>query len=221
MDIDAEGMAIPIKASDHLSGHVTFKVLGVVNTYWDEWTRRHPTWFRHTRYSSNSVPLMAHVSSIVVKGLEIKAYSDNGGIEADEGGDLVYLSDTNESFFNRKEVEFKLNSALTAAETSDLGVMNTVNISTPQIAGVGALSIYDRAKGISAKPEKLYVDSYYNEMHVPRVQMQQTVSDIPTVVSRFFHYVHPAIGKSFYVLGISRNLQQGAAVMTLREIGND
>lgn len=221
MDIDAEGMAIPIKASDHLSGHVTFKVLGVVNTYWDEWTRRHPTWFRHTRYSSNSVPLMAHVSSIVVKGLEIKAYSDNGGIEAEEDSDLVYLSDTNESFFNRKEVEFKLNSALTAAETSDLGVMNTVNISTPQIAGVGALSIYDRVKGIAAKPEKLYVDSYYNEMHTPRVLMQQAVSDIPTVVSRFFHYTHPAIGKSFYVLGISRNLQQGAAVMTLREIGND
>ena len=223
MDIDAEGMAIPIRKSDHVSGQVSFKILGVVNTYWDEWTRRHPTWFRHTRYSSNSVPLMAHVSNIVVKGLEIKAYSDNGGIEVDSDNDIVYLSDTNEDFFNRKEIDFKLTSALTSTEASDLGITNTVNMSTPQnnVSGDGVLTIYDAKQQVEAKPEKLYVDSYYKEMHRPRVMMQQTVTDRTNVAQRFYHYTHPAMNKAFYVLGISRNLMSGSAVLTLREIGND
>lgn len=223
MDVDAEGMAIPITRDDHVSGAVTFKVLGVVNTYWDEWTRRHPTWFRHTSYSANSVPLMAHVSNVVVKGLEIKAYSDNGGLEVEGSNDLVYLSDTNEDFFNRKEIDFKLTSALTASEASDLGVTNTVNQSTPQnvATGNGVLTIYDRVRGEEAKPEKLYVDSYYKEMHRPRVMMQQTVTDLETTTQRFYHYTHPAMDKVFYVIGISRNLMFGSATLTLREIGND
>lgn len=224
MDIDAEGMAIPIRKSDKVSGQVTFKVLGVVNTDWSEWTRRHSTWFRHSSFSENSVPLMAHVSNVVVKDLEIKAYSDNGGLEVEGDNDLVYLSDTNESFFNRKDIDFKLTSALTSAEASELGVTNTINMSTPQNeeSGDGVLSIFDWNQLETGKPEKLYVDSYYREMHRPRVMMQQTITDRTNTVRRFFHYTHPAmVGKSFYVLGISRNLQSGAATLTLREIGND
>lgn len=223
MDLDAEGMAIPITKDDHVSGPVTFKILGAVNTYWDEWTRRHSTWFRHSSYSANSVPLLAHISNIVVKDLNIKAYSDNGGLEVEEDNDLVYLSDTNEEFFNRKEIDFKLTSALTATEASELGVTNTVNMSTPQsaLSGSGVLSIYDRVQHVTAKPEKLYVDSYYKEMHRPRVTMQQSVTDDAATVNRFYHYTHPAMSKAFYVLGVSRDLKMGVAILTLREIGND
>ena len=220
LGIDAEGMAIPIRKSDKVSGQVTFKILGPVNTYWDEWTRQHPTWFRHTSYSVNSIPMLAHISNIVVKGLEIKAHSDNGMIDNAEDNDLVYLSDTDERFYNKKEIDFKITSALTAAECASLGVTNTINMSTPQetLNGEGVVTIYDANSLAIAKPEKFYVDSYYQEYHRPRLQMEQTISDIGAV-SLFKHYTHPALGKSFFVLGITRNIKEGSATLTLRELG--
>ena len=47
--IDAEGIAIPIKKADKVSGRVKFMILGPVNALWDVVTRRHKTWFRHTK----------------------------------------------------------------------------------------------------------------------------------------------------------------------------
>ena len=220
MGIDAEGMAIPITQGDKLSGQVTFKILGPVNAYWSEWTRRHSTWFRPASYNNNMRPLLAHTSNIVVKGLEIKAYSDNGGIDNEEAGDLVYLSDTNERFYNKKEIDFKITSALTAAEASALGVNITLNANTPQnvSSGDGITTIYDYGTLALSKPERLYVDSYYQECHAPRLLLEQTLSDTDGVVSMFNHYTHPALGKSFFVLGVTRNLMEGAATLTLREM---
>ena len=165
-------------------------------------------------------PLLAHTSNIVVKGLEIKAYSDNGGIDNEEAGDLVYLSDTNERFYNKKEIDFKITSALTAAEASSLGVNITLNANTPQnvSSGDGITTIYDYGTLALSKPERLYVDSYYQECHAPRLLLEQTLSDADGVVSMFNHYTHPALGKSFFVLGVTRNLMEGAATLTLREM---
>ena len=224
MGIDAEGIAIPITKADKVSGQVSFKVLGPVNTYWDEWTRRHPTWFRHTSYSANSVPLLAHTSNIVVKGLEIKVHSDNGGKESAGDSDLVYLSDTNERFYNKKEIDFKIVSALTAIEAAEMGVTVSVNTNTPENTetGDGVTTIWDANALNTAKPEEQYVDSYYRESHVPMLLMEQTLTDINGgVVSMFNHYTHPALDKSFYVLGVTRDLKAGSARMKLREIGNE
>ena len=210
--------------NDKVSGAVSFKVLGPVNVYWDEWTRRHPTWFRHTSYSANSVPLLAHTSNIIVKGLEIKVYSDNGGLESAGDSDLVYLSDTNERFYNKKEIDFKIVSTLTAIEANEMGVTVSVNMNTPENAdtGDGVTTIWDANALNSAKPEELYVDSYYRESHEPRLLMEQTVTDAAGgVVSMFNHYTHPALGKTFYVLGVTRDLKDGSARLKLRELGND
>lgn len=50
MNVDAEGIAIPIKMNDKLRGSVDFQILGPVNTTWNDITRRHPTWFRSTKW---------------------------------------------------------------------------------------------------------------------------------------------------------------------------
>ncbi len=85
--------------------------------------------------------------------------------------------------------------------------------------GEGLLSIYDYASGETAKPEQLYVDSYYKEWHAPRVQMTQKLTDEDGgIVSLFAHYRHPMMGKTFFVQGISRNMEEGYAEMTLKEI---
>lgn len=223
MGIDAEGIAIPITKGDKISGQVRFMILGPVNATWDVITRRHPTFFRHTKWSSSSVPLLAHVSSILIKSFEVKVYSDNGLISnGNDHNDIIYMSDTKETFVNKKDdLEFKINSALTATECAKLGVSNTVKLSTPLniSTGDGVLEVYDRNGNVKAKPEQIYVDSYYTEYHKPRIVMEQKLRDIDNVVSLFNHYRHEALGKEFFVQGIGRNLIEGRADLTLKEIG--
>lgn len=223
MGIDAEGIAIPITKGDKISGQVRFMILGPVNATWDVITRRHPTFFRHTKWSSSSVPLLAHVSSILIKSFEVKVYSDNGLISnGNDDNDIIYMSDTKETFVNKKDdLEFKINSALTATECAQLGVSNTVKLSTPLniSTGDGVLEVYDRNGNVKAKPEQIYVDSYYTEYHKPRIVMEQKLRDIDNVVSLFNHYRHETLGKEFFVQGIGRNLIEGRADLTLKEIG--
>lgn len=223
MGIEAEGIAIPITKGDKISGQVRFMILGPVNATWDVITRRHPTFFRHTKWSSSSVPLLAHVSSILIKSFEVKVYSDNGLISnGNDDNDIIYMSDTKETFLNKKDdLEFKINSALTATECAQLGVSNTVKLSTPLniSTGDGVLEVYDRNGNVKAKPEQIYVDSYYTEYHKPRIVMEQKLRDIDNVVSLFNHYRHEALGKEFFVQGIGRNLIEGRADLTLKEIG--
>lgn len=223
MGIDAEGIAIPIIKGDKISGQVRFMILGPVNVTWDVITRRHPTFFRHTKWSSSSVPLLAHVSSILIKSFEVKVYSDNGLISnGNDDNDIIYMSDTKETFVNKKDdLEFKINSALTATECAQLGVSNTVKLSTPLniSTGDGVLEVYDRNGNVKAKPEQIYVDSYYTEYHKPRIVMEQKLRDIDNVVSLFNHYRHEALNKEFFVQGIGRNLIEGRADLTLKEIG--
>lgn len=223
MGIDAEGIAIPITKGDKISGQVRFMILGPVNATWDVITRRHPTFFRHTKWSSSSVPLLAHVSSILIKSFEVKVYSDNGLISnGNDDNDIIYMSDTKEAFVNKKDdLEFKINSALTAAECAQLGVSNTVKLSTPLniSTGDGVLEVYDRNGNVKAKPEQIYVDNYYTEYHKPRIVMEQKLREIDNVVSLFNHYRHEALDKEFFVQGIGRNLIEGRADLTLKEIG--
>lgn len=222
LGIDAEGIAIPIRKSDKVNGQVKFMILGPVNTVWDEITRRHPTFFRHTKWCSKSIPLLAHVSNIMVKQFEVKVYSDNGLINNAGDNDIIYMSDTREVFKNPKDdLEFKINSALTAAECQALGVTNTVNLSTPINAATGdaVVSIYDYTRGEQAKPEQLYVDSYYTEYYRPRILMEQKLIEDNGIIGLFNHYTHPALNKAFFVQGISRNLIEGRADLTIKEIG--
>lgn len=225
LGIDAEGIAIPIRKSDRVSGRVRFLILGPVNTLWDEVTRRHRTWFRHTKWSSTAVPLLAHVSSILVERFEMKIHSDNGLVNNTGDNDLIYMSDTRESFVHVKDdLEMKINSALTAAECQALGVTAGVTMSTPvnTLTGEALLTIHDHTRRETAKPEQLYVDSYYREWHAPRVLMTQKLADTDGgIVSLFAHYRHPAMGKTFFVQSVSRNLEEGYAEMTLKEIEHD
>lgn len=222
LGIDAEGIAIPIKRKDKVNGAVKFIILGPVNSTWDVITRRHPTFFRHTKWGSSTIPLLAHVSSILLESFEVKVYSDNGLVNNTGDNDIVYISDTHESFVNKKDdIEFKISSALTSAESRELGVTDSVKMSTPvnTVTNEGVLTIYDYTRQTTAKAEQLYVDSYYNEYHAPRIQMKQNLVDKDGgIVSLFAHYRHPYMGKTFFVQGIGRNLEEGYAEMTLKEI---
>lgn len=220
--ITAEGTAIPIRMSDHISGSVQFKILGPVNAEWNEVTRRHPSFWRHTKWSQDSHLLLQEINSIMLKEFKIEVVSDNGKIGAvSDEKDIVYKSDTGESFVNRKDdLEFRITTALTSKECKALGVNNAVKLSSPQNeATKNALTfIYDRNQNLADKPEKLYVDAYWQEWHEPRVVMTQNVIEPKKGLSFASIFSVPVIGKRFYVQGIDRNLTEGTAVVTMREL---
>lgn len=219
--VDAEGIAIPIRMSDKVSGKVQFMILGPVNVTWGDVTRRHPSFWRHTKWGENQISLMAHVSSVMLNSFEIKVYSDNGLVSAAANKDLIYMSDTREKYVNVKDdIEFKISSDLTLSECKAYGVNAGVKLSTPLniISGIGVLNIYDTNKGVQVKAEQNYVDSYYTEYSTPHIILTQTLQDMNNNVSIFDHYTHPALGKTFFVQGISRNLMEGSAELVLKEI---
>lgn len=222
LGLDAEGTAIPIRKSDKVSGQVKFMILGPVNATWDVITRRHPTFFRHTKWGNNAIPLLPHISSIFVESFEVKVYSDNGLVNNTGDNDIVYMSDTKEQFVNKKDdIEFRISSALTSEESRAIGVTDCVKMSTPLNISTseGVLSLYDHIRKETGKPEQFYVDSYYKEYHEPRIQMVQKLVDTEGgIVDMFTHYRHPALSRTFFVQGISRNLESGEAEMTLKEI---
>lgn len=221
MGIDAEGTAIPITRGDKVNGRVRFMILGPVNTLWDEVTRRHRTWFRHTKWNSTSIPLLAHVGSIYIEQFEVKLYSDNALVNNTADDDLIYMSDTKESYVNPKDdIEMKIGSALTAAERQELNMTGSLRMNTPVnlLTGEGLLTVYDRNRDTAAKPEQLYVDRYYTEYHAPRVMMKQTLMDSSGTVSLWTRYRHPAMaGKTFFVQSISRNMEENTATLKLKE----
>lgn len=220
--ITAEGTAIPIRMSDHVSGSVQFKILGPVNAEWNEVTRRHPSFWRHTKWSQDSHLLLQEINSIMLKEFKIEVVSDNGKIGAvSDEKDIVYKSDTGESFVNRKDdLEFRITTALTSKECKALGVNNAVKLSSPQNEATknALVSIYDRNQNLADKPEKLYVDAYWQEWHEPRVVMTQNVIEPKGGLSFASIFSVPVIGKRFYVQGIDRNLTEGTAVVTMREL---
>lgn len=221
LGIDAEGTCIPIRRGDRVSGQVRFLILGPVNSYWDDITRRHPTFFRHTKWTAKAVPVLAHTSSIIIEKFECKVYSDNGLINSGQDNDLVYMSDTDETFINEKDdLTFKINSALTSAEAYELGVPLSVSLSTPLDAGTGngALAITDQTTARTAKPEQLYVDAYYREYHEPRPQLTQNFQDTGDADRLLLSVTHPAMeGRSFYPLTYSRSVIDDEIEVTLRD----
>lgn len=218
--VTVEGTMIPIKKSDKVHGQVRFYILGPVNEEWNNVTKRHKTWFRHTKYYDNSVYLLEHTSSIMVRDFEIKVKSNNGklGAVGDEK-DIIYMSDTKESSFNKKDdLEFKFTTALTSEECNKMGVNNSVKLSSPQNeeSGDALMSIYDKDTATTAKPEQLYVDACWREWHEPRVVMTQNFEDADISFLDLFHV--PAIGKAFHVQGISRNLVEATALAVMKEV---
>lgn len=227
MGLEEEGTAIPIHKSDRVHGKVQFKILGLVNTVWDNVTRRHKTWFRHTKWTSSSVPVLAATSNVQLGELEIKAVSDNGlsGGSGSDDSDIVYMSDTDESFRNKKDdIEFKIVTALTSDECKTLGVTNAVKQNSPTDAATdeAVLTVYSRHLKESAKPEQLYVDQYWREWHKPRIVMTQNFDDENQTVDFWHFYTHPALGgKQFHVQAIERDLTGGTATVTLKEFEQD
>lgn len=220
LHLGVKGTAIPVRASDNVGGPVKFMILGPYNAIWDDITRVHPTLFRHTQWSTNPVPLLSHVSAIWIKDFNVKIVSDNAFRDV-EDGDLVYVSDTDEEYVNRKDdLNFRFCSALTPEERTALKVRDMVCRNTPidVTTGNGLLEIYDALRDVTGKPEQLYLDWHWRKSHRARVTLTHGMKDIGGQLDRFICYRHGALpDKRLLVDGISRNLREGSATVQLTE----
>ena len=218
-NIDAEkGMAIPLPYDAKLHGSMVFQVLGIDNPVWAHYhVTRHKTMFRHTKYGTDDIPLMAHVSSVIIKNFSVKIYSDveNGGDE-----DIVYMSRTSHKFYNKKDdLDMKIHSGFTSEEIAKYGLSGKIMYTTVcGKDGLAITSITNKVSGVSAKPEKLYVDAYYNELSQPRIVLTQNMQCTDMSVAQTSRWTHPALaGKTFYVRDIGYNLMEGSAQAKMEE----
>ena len=219
MNIEKEGMAIPLSSDAHLSGELRFSIIGPVNITWDSGVRKHATWFRHSSWTNNSISILPHVDKIYLEKFDVAFVSDNGKILINDDNDIIYMSDETQKYVNRKEIEFKFNSALTKNEAAAMGVnpvlgkSTVVNINT----GDAVLSVVNNVTSETEKPEKHYVDAYYREFCEPRLIVETALKDSNSF-DRFNKYQFPYFeGKKFFVVKAERDLKNESIALTLKE----
>lgn len=219
MNIDTEGTAIPIKKDDALSGAVIFRILGPINLTWNDITRRHPSFWRHTKYYSNTKFILSHLENIIIKDFECKIYTDNGGndqLNADN--DLIYLSTENEQFINKKDdIDFKFVTQLSSEECFKKGIKNTVNLNSVinNNTNLPLTTLYNGLTTDSAKAEEHFINSVYKEYSRPKIMMESTLKN--DVCNWLYIYNSKVLRKNFYPIKINQNLKDNTATITLRE----
>lgn len=219
MNLDTEGTAIPIKKSDGVSGAVQFRILGPINTTYNEITRRHPTWFRHTRWSTNTKLILAHTQNIILKDFECKVYTDNAGNDVMQAKDLIYMSDETNQFINKNDsTTFNFITQLSGEECLEKGIKAGININAvvDMNTGTPINSIYNATTNETAKAEEHYVDAYYTEYSVPRIIMEATMhtSDINWRNT----YTSNVLYRNFFIQKQSDNLRLAKSEITFKEI---
>lgn len=218
MNLDAEGTAIPIKKSDALSGKVTFRILGTINTLWNDISRRHPSFWRHTQWSTNARFILAHTENIFIKDFECKIYSDNGLNENAGSDELVYMSAVNDSFINKKDdIEFSLVTQLTSSEAVKKGISTAVILNTPieTSTKLPVRNIYNKNTDEVAKAEEHYIDEYYREYSTPKIILELSTHNEVTISD---NYTWNRLGKTFFIQGINKDIRFNKNTLTLKEI---
>lgn len=220
MNLDGkEGTAIPIKQSDRLSGRVSFKILAPIQLIWDKIVRRHPTFFRSTKWTSNSRYILAHTENIIIKNFACNIVSDNGKLESTSDNDLIYSSAAQTKYINKHDgTEFKFITQLSSSEAVEKGIKNEVYLNSVfnTSTSLPVRTIYNKVLDETGKAEEHYVSQYYNFMSRPRLKVEVTMND--TGIDFTSTYQSKTLGKKFLVQSVSRDIRNKTARITLLEI---
>nr|DAM93120.1 MAG TPA: hypothetical protein [Caudoviricetes sp.] len=219
MNLQKEGTAIPIKQSDRLSGKVSFKILAPIQLVWDNIVRRHPTFFRSTKWTSNSRYILAHTENIIIKNFACNIVSDNGKLETFEDNDLIYSSAAQTKYINKHDgTEFKFITQLSSSEAVEKGIKNEVYLNSVfnTSTSLPVRTIYNKVLDETGKAEEHYVSQYYNFMSRPRLKVEVTMND--TGIDFTSTYQSKTLGKKFLVQSVSRDIRNKTARITLLEI---
>lgn len=176
VNLDATGTAIPIKASDSLSGVIEFSILGPYNSAWDEITKEtHHRWvfWTHTSWDSHKRSILNNIQSIMVNSLKIDMKNNNGGMSSlatTADNDLVYMSNMNPAYIETLDSNLIICTPLTLDECLDWGIKvqtsNSYVYNSDDTAWRG-FEITGSGETTYVKPEQCLVDYYYKEYNSP------------------------------------------------------
>ena len=220
MNLDGkEGTAIPIKQSDRLSGRVSFKILAPIQLVWDNIVRRHPSFWRSTKWTSDSRYILAHTENIIIKNFACNIVSDNGKQESIGDNDLIYSSAAQTKYINKHDgTEFKFITQLSSSEAVEKGIKNEIYLNSVfnTSTSLPVRSIFNKVLDETGKAEEHYVSQYYNFMSRPRLKVEVTMND--TGIDFTSTYQSKTLGKKFLVQSVSRDIRNKTARITLLEI---
>lgn len=192
-----------------------------INLTWNDITRRHPSFWRHTKFYDSLKIILPHLENIIISDFQAKIYTDNGGgQEPSKDNDLIYLSDENNTYFNKKDdITFKFITQLSSQEAIEKGIAPTicVNAVLDMNENTPINSIYNARTQETAKAEEHYVDAYYTEYSSPKIILETKVHDNNDIkfTDKFYS---TALRKEMTVQSINRNLRYNNATLTLKEI---
>lgn len=235
-NMNVTGTLIPMNYSDKLQGKLKFRILGPINTTWNDVIRRHSTWFRHTKFKDNDVSILARTSAIWIKNLTCKLINNNTTANGNANyDDLKYYSDLKTDFCKKKDdITFNIFTALTWKEAQEHNVKNTIaknNVFDPinhdPVLYVQS-NIYENEQGVKghiAKPEQFYVDQYYQEFKDPRVEVEVKIKPDGLWQDKYFSlFTCDSISKSndkqerkFNILNYNMNLYSGMSTINIKE----
>lgn len=217
---DAEGTGIPIHSWDKLSGNVEFRILEPAYPTWYNQIRRHPSFWRSTKWWSTALPFMEFVGNIYIKNFECKLYSDNGQFNNTEERDLIYMSDIwNNSIQSKDDITFKFNTALTASEANEKGVSTMVKLSNvvDMINSNNVMNIRNSITGNVGKAEELYIDDYYKEYYTPKMIIDTSFRMENFGFFKLYRFSY-LLNKKFYPIGYEADLKQDTVTIKMKEI---
>lgn len=219
LDNGVEGTAIPIKKSDSLTGQLKFRILGLVNTVWNDVVRiNHSFWRRHS-WKDNDKPILSHVQNVIIEDFECKIYSNNGGLSLTGDNDLIYVSAEQNKYIEKKDdVEFNIVTQLTSSEALSKGVASSINLNAA-INGSTNLpitSIYNSITKETAKAEEHYVDYYYREYSKPRMIMETTLHNKNEIKWNDLIF-SKQMNKKFFIMNVDYDVKKNNKTLKLKE----
>ena len=216
----SDGTAIPITRADNLQGKVEFRIMGLVNSTWNQQLTRKTTFWDYIFHTADDKSILNYLSSVIIKDFECKIYSDNNGYANDSDNDLIYLSDEQHQYIKVKDdIEMKINTALSSEEAYQYKVENTVNLSSAIDTNTGyALpSLTDTVENETAKGEELYCNWFYNEYSTPKIILETDLKDSVNI-DIFNKYNIGYMNKNFGIVETSRDLKENQTHIKFREI---
>ena len=161
---------------------------------------------------------MAHLENIIIKDFECKIYSDNGLNETQGNDELIYVSDETTQYINKHDdTDFKFITQPTSDVISEQQLNGGANINAVINMQTNSplTALYNYLTTETAKAEEHFVNQYYTEYHIPRLELQMTVHNTSSINWRNT-YVSTILGKSFYVVAMNENVRMNQSTIKLK-----
>ena len=219
-NIDGDGTAIPIKASDNLSGAIEFRIISPYYYNFSQQIRKHPTFFRHTSWWTTELKLFEFVENMYIKDFECKLYSDNALVNNMEENDLIYMSSENvQATREPEEFTFKFNTALTSSESLRKGIPTTSKLSNviDIYNNTLVLSLTNTVINESGKAEELFINDMYTEFSNPKLIITTTFDGDNTSFWKHYQFSYLQ-NKTFYPVSQTMNCKYDNIQYKLKQI---